>query len=76
MSKHHVKIHKWHRGHLEVAVHQFDHLDTAVTFAANQHRQFEKSIDLFDVEQVIKIYDSETQELITNFGFSTLDTYA
>jgi len=74
--KHHVKIHKWVRGQLEVVTHFFDDIDTAFTFANNQQRSHSNSIYEAPTEQVVKIYDSETDELISNIGSSSLDTYA
>jgi hypothetical protein len=76
MSKHHVKVHKWVRGHLHVTTHTFDDIDSAVTFANNQQRNHGNTIYEVETEQVVKIYDGETDELVTVIGSSNLDTYA
>jgi len=76
MSKHHVKTHKWIRGKLQVIINEFDDLDAAVTFANNQQRNHERTNYEVETEQVVKVYDSESGELVTNIGYSQLDTYA
>ena len=76
MSKHHVKTHKWVRGKLHLTVHEFETLDAAITFANNQQRNHVRTNYEVETEQVVKVYDGESGELVTNIGYSPLDTYA
>jgi len=75
--KHKVKIHHWKHGKLTVKEHEFDNLDSAMTFAINQKRIHENTIHETEVEQVIKVYDTEDDSLVESVGSSPQDpTYA
>ena len=75
--KHKVKVHQWKQGRLATKEYEFDDLDAAITFANNQQRAHANTIHEVETEQVVKIYDTEDDSLVTSVGSSTQDpTYA
>ena len=75
--KHKVKVHQWKQGRLATKEYEFADLDAAITFANNQQRNHENTIHEVEIEQLIKVYDSEDNSLVASLGSATQDpTYA
>ena len=71
MSKHHVKVHKWVHGNMEVIEHLVESLEQALALVQKHHEDKPAEV----TNQVVKVYN-EQGELVHSSENGPADSYA